>query len=102
MQQEIDKVLVLLAAAKKKAKEETEKSVDSEARRIKEVAALNKARDEDAKKLRQMEVSIEMIRKKLDRKNEELVAISKKLKDSAIIASLSNTKVNSKSSTEVK
>ncbi|KAJ3311400.1 hypothetical protein HDU76_003132, partial [Blyttiomyces sp. JEL0837] len=83
-QQELDKLNLAIANAKKKAKEDADKIAEVDARRTKEVAALNRAREEDGKKIRQLEVAAEMIRKKLDRKNEELVLLSKKLKDFAI------------------
>ncbi|KAJ3175037.1 hypothetical protein HK101_010769, partial [Irineochytrium annulatum] len=86
LQQEIERLGVALNNAKRKSKEDQDKLSDAELRRQREVAALNKAREEDAKRLRALENASEVARKKFDRKVEEMAAYSKKVKDGAAVA----------------
>ncbi|KAJ3415476.1 hypothetical protein HDV05_004918 [Chytridiales sp. JEL 0842] len=96
-QQEVDKLNVALANAKKKSKEDMEKLTELENRRVKEVAALTRAREEDAKKARQLEIAAEMARKRLDRKTEEVAMLSKKMKDGAALAAATGSSKGAKS-----
>ncbi|KAJ3012378.1 UNVERIFIED_CONTAM: hypothetical protein HDU68_001242 [Siphonaria sp. JEL0065] len=89
IQQEIEKLQLVIVASKKKGKEDAEKLAELDNRRTKDIAALNRAREEDAKKIRQLEVTAEVIRKKLDKKEEELVAMTKRVKDGLAVARVS-------------
>ena len=80
--QDIEKLHSQISAMKKKAKEESEKFNEMDQRRVKEVSLLKRAVEEDEKRIRHLEAQVEMSRKKLDRKNEELMALTKKMKDS--------------------
>ena len=70
-----------ISALKRKAKEDMEKLAEMENRKSKEVAAINKQYEDSQKKLRQLENANDNLRKKLDRKTEEISAISKKIKE---------------------
>nr|KAJ3422819.1 hypothetical protein HK105_006191 [Polyrhizophydium stewartii] len=82
-QQEIEKAHAQLAAWRKKLREDAEKASEQEQRRAREVAALNREIEDDHKRIRQLEAQIELGRKKLDRKNEEIAALTRRLKDAA-------------------
>ncbi|KAJ3388245.1 hypothetical protein HDU84_000166 [Entophlyctis sp. JEL0112] len=90
-QLEIDKLNSALSNYKRKAKDESERVSDLESRKMKDTSALTRARDEDAKKIRQLETAIENFRKKLDRKEEECTALVKKLKDGIAIDRVNKT-----------
>ena len=92
--QEIEKLTALVSTLKKKVKDDHEKHQESDNRKSKEISVLNKQLDEESKKVRQLEVKAEMIRKKLDRKTEEVATISKKNRE----ASLSNPSIKSRHS----
>ncbi|KAJ3319053.1 hypothetical protein HDV06_006280 [Boothiomyces sp. JEL0866] len=91
-QQEVEKLTSQIAALKKKAKEDHDKLNELETRRSKETAILNKQYEDEAKKSRHLEVKVEMIRKKLDRKTEEISILTKKVKDQSILASNASVK----------
>ncbi|KAJ3284106.1 hypothetical protein HK104_010084 [Borealophlyctis nickersoniae] len=63
---------------------DAEKVTDLDTRRIKELSSLKKQHEEDAKRLRQFEIQIENVRKKLDRKTEEVVGLKSKLRDAGV------------------
>ncbi|KAJ3076516.1 hypothetical protein HDU98_002501 [Podochytrium sp. JEL0797] len=90
VQQEMEKLQVTLTNARKKAKEDAEKVTELETRHLKDVSALTRARDEDAKKMRHLEASVQLVRKRLDKKDEELAALSKKWKDGLAVAKVSS------------
>ncbi|KAG4092529.1 hypothetical protein H8356DRAFT_950553 [Neocallimastix lanati (nom. inval.)] len=75
----------LLSIYKKKTKDDSEKLSEVEVRKSKEIALLQKQIEDGTKQLRQQEVKMEMLRKKLDRKIEENNSLSKKLKDHIIL-----------------
>ena len=83
-QQEVDKLTIHIAGLKKKIKEDHEKFQDMETRKSKEIAVLNKQLEDEAKKGRQLELKSEMMRKKLDRKSEEIATFGKKTRDASI------------------
>lgn len=83
-QQEVDKLTIQIAGLKKKIKEDHEKFQDMETRKSKEIAVLNKQLEDEAKKGRQLELKSEMMRKKLDRKSEEIATFGKKTRDASI------------------
>ncbi|KAJ3275954.1 hypothetical protein HDV01_006821 [Terramyces sp. JEL0728] len=91
-QQEIEKLTAQITNLKKKAKDDHDKFTELETRRSKETAILNKQCDDEAKKTRHLEVKIEMIRKKLDRKTEEISILTKKLKDHSLLAGNASVK----------
>lgn len=64
-QQEFERLNQIILQSKKKLKEDQERYSESEQRRVKEIAALNKQVEEETKKSRQAEVKADMIRKKV-------------------------------------
>jgi hypothetical protein len=66
---------------KRKAKEDMEKLAEVEQRKSREVAHINKQFEDSQKKIRNLQNTIENLRKKLDRKTEEYSTLSKKNKD---------------------
>ncbi|KAJ3307105.1 Chromosome-associated kinesin kif4a [Kappamyces sp. JEL0829] len=80
-QQEIEKLASQVTSLKKKIKDDHDRMVELEIRKSKEISVLNKQLEDEAKKGRQLEVKFEMIRKKLDRKSEEVAAMGKKFRD---------------------
>lgn len=81
LHQECDRLQQQIVNQKKRTKDDQEKSTDLEQRRSKEVAALNKQIEDESKKSRHLEAKIEVMRKKLDRKTEDLALLSRKAKD---------------------
>lgn len=80
-QQESERLLQQVASLKKKIKDDLEKFNETEQRKSKEIATLNKQIEDELKKSRALEVKIGVLRKKVDRKTEELAISGRKLKD---------------------
>ncbi|KAJ3090946.1 hypothetical protein HK102_002152 [Quaeritorhiza haematococci] len=87
-QQELERLNAAQAAMKRKIKEDGDKFAESELRRAKEQASQRKQSEDDTKKIRSLELQVEMLRKKLDRKAEEVATLVKKIKDNAATASV--------------
>lgn len=64
-----------------------EKLAEVEQRKSKEVAHINKQFEDSQKRIRNLEQTIENLRKKLDRKTEEYASLSKKMKDGGQLSS---------------
>ncbi|TPX64688.1 hypothetical protein SpCBS45565_g05722 [Spizellomyces sp. 'palustris'] len=75
LREEVTKLGHQSAALKKKIKEESEKATELDSRRAKEIASLKKQHEEDNRKIRQLDQQNEVLRKKLDRKTEEMSAL---------------------------
>ena len=88
-QQEVEKLTIQIAGLKKKIKEDHDKHQELESRKSKEIAVLNKQLEDESKKGRQLEMKSEMMRKKLDRKTEEIATIGKR-RDSSIASNNTN------------
>jgi hypothetical protein len=82
---EIEKLNGLIINLKRKSKEDGERFAEIEQRRLKEIANQNKCIDDEIKKSRQLDIKIQMLRKKLDRKTEELAMYSKRHKSSNML-----------------
>jgi hypothetical protein len=72
-----------------------EKFIELENRKGKELFVVNKQLEEEVKKSRQNEAKNDLLRKKLDRKTEELSVMHKKLRDSSIPINLPKPNRNS-------
>ncbi|KAJ3035425.1 hypothetical protein HDV00_003979 [Rhizophlyctis rosea] len=79
LQAEVEKVAGVASGLRKKMKEDAEKSSELDTRRTKELQAMRKQHEEDAKKLRGLEGVVEGLKKKLDRKSEEVVGLREKV-----------------------
>lgn len=88
LQVETEKLTSQIASLKKKHKEELENFSELENRKTKELSVLNKQLEEETKKCRHLENKVEIFRKKLDKKTEEVSELSKKSKDIDTIAEL--------------
>jgi DNA repair exonuclease SbcCD ATPase subunit len=72
-QQEVERLNQAIVQSKKKLKEDQERYSETEQRRSKEIAALNKQIEEESKRSRHAEVKIDMIRKKVKLANNSLI-----------------------------
>ena len=88
MQAEVEKATAQINTLKRKSKDDGDRYNELEQRKSKELAAMNKQCEDTSKKVRQLENLNENLRKKLDRKTEEIAALSKRLKESASTLSI--------------